>query len=219
VGPFSISSRVSFKKANYRILIMKHNVLWTVSAPIGHTLFSTFYDVGLKGTMPKSGPCVLLPKHQSGLDIPLEGFVTYYKRREQAHFLMREFPFPLNKIFELWGGDTVVREKDKEKYSDSQRRRTNSQAVDKMLYTLSKGGVGVVYTEGTRAPGYVKPISIRQNSTLDRIIKSQESIGRVSFITVRRKRSGRQIQIRLGVPYFTDNRKDLEQHLQKEIQD
>ena len=197
---------------------MKKNPLWTLSVPFVNLFFKAFYNVEMKGDLPKSGPCVVLPKHQNLKDVPLEGLFIYSRRKNSARFIMRKFPL-INGIFRAYGGITVARPRDlrKGRYTREEADKINQETTDKVLYALKKEEVVVIHPEGTRSPDEMRKIRISKNGTLDQIVRSQELTGEVSFIPTGINYSGRQIHLEAGDPYFTEDPRKLEEHLQKEI--
>ncbi|MBW2969952.1 1-acyl-sn-glycerol-3-phosphate acyltransferase [Candidatus Woesearchaeota archaeon] len=180
--------------------------------------FKARYQLSLKGTIPK-GPCVLLPKHQQMLDIPLEGHIIYRQTRQPATYVMRGFPFPFNKLFEALGGIQIARPKDikKGKITREKARRINQAAEQKLINRLKQGDPVIIHPEGTRKYQSMNPININPKSMLSKIVEAQSYLGKIPFVPVGIEYDNQRIRVISANPFYTDNTKTLEEHLRKEI--
>jgi len=196
---------------------MSHNALWTLIEPTLEAFLDIFYEVRYKGTLPE-GPCVILPKHQRFLDIPVDGCFAY-RKRGPAHFIMREFPFPLHQILKMCGTIHVVRGEDhaRGKYTKEAAQKINENAINTAIDLLGKGEVVINYVEGKRTFKKMRPIHIRPKSTLYGIINAQKEIGKVAFVAMGNEYNGRNITVRAGNPFYTTSSSELENYLSKEL--
>jgi len=187
---------------------MKHNVIWTTFQPLASALFSLAYDVRYRGHLPRTGPCLVLPKHQQSLDILLEAALMYRTGRV-GHFIMRGYPQPVQQFLNYCNGVPVVRGKEirQGKYTREQAHAINEQATAYVINVLANNGVVVVYPEGTRALGEMLPIRIRSKSTIDKILVAQKDIGPVACVSVGTHYNGRKITVRCGEPFYTTDSK------------
>ncbi len=176
----------------------------------------TTYKLQLQGQLPK-GPYVLLPKHQQMLDIPLEGMIAYETTRQLGNFVMRRLPF--NFFLELLGGITIARPKDlkKRKITRQEGQYINEIAAQKAINRLRKKELVVIHPEGTRKWQEMNPIHIHPNSILEQIIDAQKYIGQIPFVPVGIKYTGSTITVKIGQPYYTNNREELAKHLRQEL--
>ncbi len=181
------------------------------------TYFRTKYNIHHEGQLPKDGPYVLLPKHQSGADIPLEGNFIRRQTGRLAYFVMRGFPFPFNHVLEWCGGIQVARPKDirKGKISKEQAREINERATMRVIDCLREGEPVVIHPEGTRFYKKMGEININPNSIIGRII--EEYAGTIPFIPFGIEYERTNIWLRVGEPVYTTNPSELEKHLIKEI--
>ena len=175
----------------------------------------TKYEISYEGKLPKKGPYVLLPKHQAGDDIPLEGHFIRRQTGRLAYFVMRGLPF--NTILEALGGIRVARPKDirSGKVSREEAREINERATERVIACLGEGEPVVIHPGGTRRYKKVEEISIKPTSLLGRIIEAYA--GTMPFISFDIQYQGTNIQLKAGEPFYTTNPSELEQHLLKEI--
>jgi 1-acyl-sn-glycerol-3-phosphate acyltransferase len=139
-----------------------------------------------------SPPYVLLPKHQSMLDIIMEGVLIYRRQRIFPHYLMKN---TLPDWLGLYGGIHVVRRRDD---TQSNERRRNIAALRRAKQVLAEKGVLVVHPEGTRFLGGIGPL---QEAGLSMIAGWQKDLGRIPLVPVG-IRYGPQVHVRVGVPRF-----------------
>ena len=138
----------------------------------------TYHDTNILGAehIPKQGPALIIPKHQSMKDIPLEGYILDKYVKRNGNWIMR--PFPAQKFFELIGGIYVIREEDVKKdiknienrrseQGKLQRRsilekakQTNDKAVEYMKWLYQNNELVVMHAEGTRNYGAMNPINM-----------------------------------------------------------
>jgi 1-acyl-sn-glycerol-3-phosphate acyltransferase len=135
-------------------------------------------------------PYVLLPKHQSLLDIILEGVLVYRSQHVFPHYLMKH---TLPDWLGLYGGIHVVRQRDAAQTSD---RRRNVAALRRAQQVLAGKGVLVLHPEGTRLRGAVGPL---QAAGLGMIVGWQKDLGRIPLVPLG-IRYDRQAQVRVGIP-------------------
>lgn len=177
------------------------------------------YEVKHEGTLPKKEPYVLLPKHQKLLDIPLEGHFIRRTTGRTANYIMRGFSFPFNTFFEILGGIKVARPKDRRagKLTKEQAEETNKEAETKALDCLAQGEPLIIHPEGTRHPEEMGQIRIKSGSILATIVEEQKHRGTIPFIPMGIEYQEKQIWVRAGQPYYTDNTQELQERLTKEI--
>jgi len=180
--------------------------------------FKTAYRLACEGEIPKEA-CVLLPKHQQMLDIPLEGHIIYRQIRRLPSFVMRGFPFPFNYFFQMYGGIEIARAKEirKGKMTKEEGHYVNERAVQKAIERLRRGEPAVIHPEGTRKWQEMNSISIRPKSVLEQIIEAQKYLGPIPFIPIGINYSGNRVTVKIGSSYYTKDREKLEQHLKEEI--
>lgn len=193
---------------------------WDWLYKVGETVCKLYikanYEVKTEGKLPE-GAYVLLPKHQKMLDIPLEGILTYEGTRRPGNYVMRRLPF--NFFLEMLGGITIARPKElrKGKITKQQAQYINEIAAQKAINRLRKGEPVIIHPEGTRKWKEMNNINILSKSILEQIIQAQKYIGHIPFIPVGINYSGSTITVKIGQPYYTDNKQDLEKYLRKEI--
>jgi len=115
--------------------------------------------------IPKQGPALIIPKHQSMKDIPLEGYILGNRTQRTGNWIMKS---SLPKCFEKVGGIMVTRLKDVKEIKDKAKRReylekaqqTNTETTDYMKWLYGQGEVIVMHAEGTRNPGAMNPINM-----------------------------------------------------------
>jgi 1-acyl-sn-glycerol-3-phosphate acyltransferase len=153
-------------------------------------------------------PFVLLPKHQSMVDILLEGTLIYRRHKMFPHYLMKH---TLPDWLGLYGGIHVVRQRDATPGND---RRKNIAALRRAQQVLAEKGVLVVHPEGTRSKGIVGPL---HPAGLSMIVGWQKDLGPLPLVPVG-IRYDRQIHVRVGVPrvYTSFGTPEL-QELQQDI--
>jgi 1-acyl-sn-glycerol-3-phosphate acyltransferase len=135
-------------------------------------------------------PYVLLPKHQSMLDIILEGVLIFRTQHVFAHYFMKH---TLPDWLGLYGGIHVVRQRDAAPTSD---RRRNVAALRRAQQVLAEKGVLVLHPEGTRLRGAIGRL---QAAGLTMIVGWQKDLGRIPLVPVG-IRYDRQVHVRVGVP-------------------
>lgn len=158
----------------------------TLPCSLAAHLFANISDTKL---LPPA-PYVLLPKHQSMLDIILEGVLVYRKQRIFPHYLMKH---TLPDWLGLYGGIHVVRQRDA---SQTSERRRNVAALRRAQQVLADGGVLVLHPEGTRSRGAVGRL---QPAGLGMVVSWQKELGPIPLVPVG-IRYGRMIHVRVGSP-------------------
>ena len=135
------------------------------------------YNVGFRHTerlQPlKNQGFVLLPRHQSNLDIVLEGMLLFESIKRYGHFIMKE---SLPSVLKYFGGIAITRLKDlKQKTVEyieraKGRRAEVEQSIEKLLY---QNEIIVVHPEGTR--NYGKP-GKAERPVLKRLLALQKNL-------------------------------------------
>jgi len=128
-----------------------------------YVLLNSFYRIRVKGArnIPRRGPVLLLPKHQSFKDIPLESFIIYSQTRRMASYIMRD---NLPKQFECLGGIMSPRimdmpkEKAEKKEWIKQAQNLKAQLMTSLISQLRKGAIIAIHPEMTRNVGFVGEI-------------------------------------------------------------
>lgn len=134
-------------------------------------------------------PYVLLPKHQSMIDIILEGILVYRTRHPYPHYLMKH---TLPAWLGVYGGIHVVRQQD----AGQADRRRNIAALRRAQQVLAEKGVLVVHPEGTRVEGAVGPL---QQAGIGMIVGWQKELGPIPLVPVGIRYEG-QMHVRVGTP-------------------
>src|ERR1043166_3036319 len=135
-------------------------------------------------------PYVLVPKHQSMIDIILEGVLIYRTQHVYPHYLMKN---TLPDWLGLYGGIHVVRQRD---VSQTSERRRNIAALRRAQQALAKKGIRVIHPEGTRVAGAVGEL---QAAGLATIVGWQKDLGPIPLVPVGIHYGG-QIHVRVGTP-------------------
>ena len=127
-------------------------------------IFDFLYNINYSGyeKIPKTGPVLLVAKHQSLLDIILEGVMLYQHVGRAGNWVMKD---SLPKFLELWGGIPVKRPRDlringnsnrKELLEKSRQQNKDSERYIEWLYTQNE--IVVAHPEGTRLMGAMRNI-------------------------------------------------------------
>lgn len=174
------------------------------------------YNISYEGKLPQP-PLVILPKHQSMHDLPLEAIYIYERSGKLANFIMR--PLPCNFFFEALGGITIARAKEIRKgtYDKEEGKNLNQRATEQAIGTMKLGEPLVIHPEGTRSSGSMGNIRIKQDSVLDTILKEQRNYQAIAFVPLGIEYVKKDIHIRAGEPFFTDDSRALEERLAKEL--
>jgi 1-acyl-sn-glycerol-3-phosphate acyltransferase len=125
-----------------------------------YVFLNFFYRIRVKGAtnIPRRGPVLLLPKHQSFKDIPLESFIIYSQTRRMACYIMRN---NLPKSFEYLGGIMSPRIMDMPKDRDKKRewikhaQNLKAELMNSLISRLQKGAMVALHPEMTRNTGFV----------------------------------------------------------------
>lgn len=123
-----------------------------------------YYNIEFSGekNIPITGPALLLPKHQSYFDIPIEGTLLSNCHRAGNWVMKYSLPDILNHL----GGIKVVRSSDIINEKDCGKRREliniarelNPQSLDYVKWLFNQGEIVVIHPEGTRKPGQMNCI-------------------------------------------------------------
>jgi 1-acyl-sn-glycerol-3-phosphate acyltransferase len=193
------------------------NLTWAIGVPLLDFYVTRKYQVHYEGRLPRKGPYVLLPKHQSLLDIPLEGMFVYQTERT-CNFIMRPFIEPFNTLLKLCGGINVVRERDS--LSTYEKDYKNRRAAAMGIKWLKEGQPLVIHQEGTRKYKAMRPIRIKTDSPLEKILEAQIPGNRFIPLGIEYedvKKEGSHIWVRAGEPIYTSNKQVLREYLETEI--
>lgn len=132
-------------------------ILYTLTIPV----MGSYYKIDYQGygNIPKKGPALLLPKHQSYQDILIEGM--FLKKADRYGNWVMKIGLPA--VFEYIGGIGIMRAKDIIKTKSKDRRRERAQkariiegkAKDYTEWLYKNNEIIVVHPEGTRKKGKV----------------------------------------------------------------
>ncbi len=199
--------------------------LCTISAPIAKHALKSAYHLHFEGELPKKGPYVLFAKHQTWIDQFLVGHFIHETTGRFAHYIMRKFPFPFNRVLEWYGGINVARSIDVQKgaYTRDEADKKNEKATQEAINVLRRNQPLVMFPEATRKDCYRK---MKQNLKMiipTAIINAQgEQLPRTKFIPFgiqleETYKPGTHIWLRAGKPFYTTEPNELEQYLIQEI--
>lgn len=176
---------------------------------------NTRYTIKFEGELPKP-PLVVLPKHQRHMDIPLEGIYVHNTTGIVPYFIMR--PLPCKTILEALGGIPIARGKEirKGKYDAEQGKAINEQATEQAINAIKTGNPLIIHPEGTRHPDTMGNIRIKPDSILDTILREQKNYQAIAFVPLG-IHYNKEITLKAGEPFFTDDPKSLEERLMKEL--
>jgi len=188
---------------------------WMLSGSyhIWNTFFGLTRRVSYTGheNVPKEGSVLLVPKHQSFFDIPLEGVFLHDSGRRDAYWVLRD---NLPRVLDNWGGIRVVRKKDvlslpKEERRDGLRRmfEINREAREDTFELYRRGEVIVCHLEGTRYKGRLGEVDMNYIDWTREASNQLEMP--IPVIPVGIEYSGRSVNYRCGEPIdlFDDNLK------------
>jgi 1-acyl-sn-glycerol-3-phosphate acyltransferase len=101
--------------------LKRKNWILDASYPIWNTYFSIIKNVTYEGEehIPKVGPALVVPKHQSYYDIPLEGILLQNNGRYGNWIMKGSLP----SVLDYWGGIRVARPIDIHSRSRDERRK------------------------------------------------------------------------------------------------
>jgi len=193
---------------------MIRDFIWGCSVPIVEHFLNKRYCIHFEGTLPRRGPYVLLPKHQSMLDPVLEGLLIRQTGRT-ANFLMRPFIEPLDFIFKFYGGISVIRAKDG--YPEDEKAYVNKSAGQIAVHRFEEGEPVVIYQEKTRKYKKMDAINIVQNSPLDRLLKTGGPFYAVGNEYEDINKKGSNIWVRVGPPLYTTDKHVLKAYLEEKL--
>ena len=173
---FPVLGSVSDKAYNLILILSpnmrlkRSNLLYAMSVTVTTSIMGRCYDIECSGSenIPKEGPALLLPKHQSMRDILLEGrFLRNYCHRP-GNWIMKYDGLP--GVLEYIGAVRVKRMKaireDIRKIGDREERRQlleevreyNQKAMDYIGRLYLNGEIVVAHIEGTRKRGEMNPL-------------------------------------------------------------
>ena len=195
----------------------------------------SFYDISFKNTYRFDGlenkGLVVLPKHQSWMDIPLIGLTLNKAYGNHGYVIMKD---SLTKILEYCGGVPIVRKKDALKQLDGTESREQKKAMILMAkktrdyvtgimgYILSKRDIITLYPETTR---YYKRLGPINRAPLKRLLEVQKTLDEpITFLPIdveyedhKRFRSKVLVDIRRPIQVNSDGLDQLVEHLRNEI--
>lgn len=119
-----------------------------------------YYKIRVKGArnIPRQGPVLLLPKHQTYRDIPLESIIIYGQTRRMACYVMRD---NLPKWFEYLGSVMsprimdMPREREKKKEWIRHAQNLKKELLRSLTSRLKRGKIVTIHPEMTRNKGFV----------------------------------------------------------------
>lgn len=170
---------------------------------------------------------VLLPNHQSTVDIALEGVLLQRALGKKAYYVMKD---ELSDFFEYCGGIKIIRRKDLGKNNSRDEKvreleiakQRRDYVMDALYQLLSKEEIVVMHTQGNRA--YKKPFEANRPN-LKKLLIIQKRIGKtipfvpltISYEDVKTLFS--RIVVNVGNPIQVpdDGLEILAEHLMKEI--
>ncbi len=136
----------------------------------------------------RHGPGIVLPKHQSNMDITLEGVLLHEHVQRHPYYLMkkslsgRKFPFD----FERAGGISITRAKDVRRAQDRRmmmRKAQSEHLFERLAYHLSQDEIIVVHPEGQRCLGALGKIS---RGTIANLVALQSELQKpIPYIPIR----------------------------------
>ena len=198
------------------------------------TVMNNFYRVNFQNTE-RFGHCadrgfVLLPKHQSNLDILLEGMLLR-KIGRYGNYVMKD---SLPKLFEYVGGIGITRVKDLRKQPGYHNREMRSEMLaaakgrreeveEELLNLLKMNEIIVVHVEGKR---YYQTKTKINRANLQRFLGIQKKLGeQITFfpLDIKYQDMGQfrsEVLLKVGNPAKVkdDGLEDLTNHLAKEIE-
>lgn len=174
---------------------MKPSLCKLITSLLDLTLGKSIMSIEHSERLPE-GPYVLLPKHQSGLDILLEGALLYSCQGRVGHYLMKP---SLPRVFQWLGGISVYR------CNDTNDRRTLL-AYNEMVFAeagrlLSNGEIVVMHPEGTRVPGRVGEL---RAGGIRAFVDMQETHGPIKFVPLGIEYRFPYARLRVGRPRTYD---------------
>ena len=199
--------------------LRRDDLLIRVAMLIVKTGLKFYYDIHIENgkNIPKEGPALILPKHRSRVDLPLEAITIYETTGRHANYIMKSFL--LDRFYEKLGGISLLRPKDLDKLPRDRRkeyfkkaREINDKAQDYMKWLYSNNELIVVHPEGERRKNDLKfengVYIMNENSFYRKFIQYPISeqipiipVG-IEYEELRRFRS--KVYIRVGAPIKFD---------------
>lgn len=187
------------------------SLIGVVMKPV-QKILHRYYDIHIENgeNIPKEGPALILPKHRSRVDIPLEAIAIYEATGRHANYIMRSFL--LNRFYEKLGGIPLVRPKDLHKLPKDRRKEyfkkahdINDKARDYMNWLYSRNELMVVHPEGERRKDNTKPKNSFYTKFVQYVRSKQIPIIPVGIAYEELHRPRSKVYIRVGSPINLDH--------------
>ena len=209
----------------------KLDLLTDISMSILSQALNSFYNIEYENTERLYEYCdkgfVLLPKHQSNLDIILEGLLLKSSINRHGHYIMKD---SLPGILEYVGGVPITRAREIKKLPKEMRlekiaeaRKKSEEVYGKLANLLKLNEIVVVHVEGKRQ--YQKKTKIN-TANVQSLLDMQKKVGeRVTFFPldikyedIKKFRS--EILLKVGEPIKVGDYglEDLTYHLARNIE-
>jgi 1-acyl-sn-glycerol-3-phosphate acyltransferase len=147
--------------------IARNNVVYMTSCYIVSRAHHAYHNLQFEGALniPRTGPALIVPKHQSMEDIIVEGVYLMETSGRYGNWIMRSSLRP-QLFLKMLGGIPIDRPKDLKKIKDKAERRRvhdkaderNGHAREYVQYLWQQNEIVINHAEGTRSPGKMLPI-------------------------------------------------------------
>jgi len=212
--------------------IKRNNRFYNTFCPLTSALVNFTYSVKYEDeeNIPKEGPALLLPKHQSLWDVLLEGDLL----RRHGRFGNWVMKSSLPGIFEYGGGIPITRPKDvlkerkyklngKDILKQRHKPKNNRGAGEYIEFLCREGEIVIVHPEGTRVRNSMGKIRGIKNGPIDHVRRVERNFN-ISIPAIpigieyeNQEKIGSEVIVRVGEPLDLDA-PDLENIVRKEIQ-
>jgi 1-acyl-sn-glycerol-3-phosphate acyltransferase len=225
--------------SDYRIY--RRDCLVNMIKPVAELSFKLFLDLIIKNTerLNVDNGYILIPKHQSWWDIPLDNWILKTATDRYATYIMKDsLSRGVGKIFKTMGGITIQRERDlkqlvkkyylESKGDEKQRKLTAINKAkeiiresEKRVYEydipnlLARDEIIVLYIEGHRnlnRSAKIKPKNVQN------LMKSQEIYGKpITFIPLDSEYDQKRITKEVKQPFNANSVDEFVELLTREI--
>ena len=208
----------------------RNDFLYNITVDALNVLLKTRYSINFENSeilkeFDNKG-FVLMPKHQSLIDIILEGIILKKVIKRPANYIMKQ---SLPNFFEYFGGIKLTRQKDIMKIKDRKQRKEGLMRAQKgkdYIYSvvqslLQQEEIVVIHPEGERN---YKKVSKPKKSILKKLIAMQHKMMEpITFVPLDINYQNKfapfsNITLKVGKPLQTDDISTLEKHLINEIE-
>lgn len=205
--------------------LKRNNRTYSICRPFTDAFILMCHKIECHGreNIPKKGPALLLVKHQSNKDIPLEGYFLNKYCNRYGNWVMKA-SLPL--IFEYIGGIRFKRLKDLKKIRNREKRREelenaksmNQNAMNYIEWLYKNNEIVVVHPEGKKYPGEIGEI---KKSIISFTKQVQEKYGiEIPIIPIGIEYAGKgfrsKVYLRAGNP-INFNSNNIEEIIYNEI--